>query len=138
MKLRRCNIFIMIMISKFLLRLTNFCVIVCFSELTTNTRYFIFHRNAVFVAKLLIYGISFSNSVTFVFLTKSFKLGIIFSNSVLSVRYLVFKTNALVSIFLLLIYHTLFFYQHHFLLHYSVYSNQQELVLICPCLVYQV
>ena len=29
------------------------------------------------------------------------------------------------------------FWQHHFLLHRSIYSNQQELVLICQCLIYK-
>ena len=54
--------------------------------------------NAVFVAKLLTSGILFSNSVSFAFLTKSVTSGILFSNSDLSVSYLVFKTNPLVSI----------------------------------------
>ena len=54
--------------------------------------------NAVFVAKLPISGILFSNSVSFAFLTKSVTSGILFSNSDLSVSYLVFKTNLLVSI----------------------------------------
>ena len=55
--------------------------------------------NAVFVAKLLISGILFSNSVSFFFfLTKLVTLGISFSNSVLSVLYLVFNAKSLVSI----------------------------------------
>ena len=50
--------------------------------------------NAVFVAKLLTSGILFSDSVSFVSLTK-LHTGILFSNSVLSV--LVFHTKSLAS-----------------------------------------
>ena len=63
----------MIMIRKFLFKLTNFCVTVCFflTKLLTLGILFSTAVNAVFVAKLLASGILFSNSVTFVFLTKS-------------------------------------------------------------------
>ena len=58
--------------------------------------------NAAFVAKPLIFGILPSISVILalqsVFLTRPLVSGILFSNSFLSVSYLVFKTNALVSI----------------------------------------
>ena len=49
------------------------------------------------VAKLLTSGILFSDSVSFVFLTKSVTSGFFFSNSALSIWYLVFKANSLVS-----------------------------------------
>ena len=69
----------MIMISKFLFKLTNFCVIVCFlTKLLTLGILFSTAVNAVFVAKLLAFGILFSNSVSFAFLTKSVTLGIFF------------------------------------------------------------
>ena len=58
--------------------------------------------NPAFVAKPLILGILPSISVILalqsVFLTRPLGPGIFFSNSALSVSYLVFKTNALVSI----------------------------------------
>ena len=54
--------------------------------------------NAVFVAKLPVSGILFYNSVSFVFLTRLLTSGILFSNSVLSVLYLVFNAESLVSI----------------------------------------
>ena len=77
----------MIMISKFLFKLSNFCIII------------------FFLTKLLILGILFSIPVNAAFVAKPLILGILpsilailFSNSALSVSYLVFKTNALVSI----------------------------------------
>ena len=89
----------MIMISKFLFKFTNFCVIVRFlTKLLTLGILLSTTLKAVSVAKLLTSGILFSNSVSFVFLTKSVTSGTFFSNSVLSVWFLVFKTNALVSI----------------------------------------
>ena len=77
----------MIMASKFLFKLTNFCVIVCFffTKLPTLGILFSTALNAVFVTKLRTSGILSSNSVSFVFLTKSVTSGIFFSNSVLSV-----------------------------------------------------
>ena len=75
----------MIMISKFLFKLTNFCVIVFLTKLLTLGILFSTAVNAVFVAKLLTSGILFSNSVSFAFLTKSITVGIFFPNSVLSV-----------------------------------------------------
>ena len=62
----------MIMISKLLLKLTNFCAIVCFflTKLLTQGVLFSTAVSAVFVAKLLTSGILFSSSVSFVFLTK--------------------------------------------------------------------
>ena len=71
--------------------------------------------NVAFVAKPLILGILPSISVILALqsnlLTSPLVSGILFSISDLSVLYLVFKTNLLVSIFLLLqlIYHTQFF-----------------------------
>ena len=59
--------------------------------------------NAVYVAKLVISGILFSNSVSFAFLTKAVALWILLYNSVLSVLYLVFNTESLVSILFTLI-----------------------------------
>ena len=59
----------MIMINKFLFKLTNFCVITCFlTKLLTTGILFSTAVNAV--AKLLISGILFSNSNSFVDLTK--------------------------------------------------------------------
>ena len=82
----------MIMISTFLFKLTDFCVIVCFlTKLLTSANLSFTAVNAVFVAKLTTSGILFSNSASFVFLTKLIVLGNFFSNSVLSVWYLVFK-----------------------------------------------
>ena len=84
----------MIMISKFLFKLTNLCVIVCFlSKLLTLGILFSTVVSAVFVARLLTSGILSSNSVNFVFLTKLVTSGFFFSNFVLSVGYLVFKTK---------------------------------------------
>ena len=53
---------------------------------------------SVFSTKLPILHILFSTAVNAVFVVKLLASGIFFSNSVLSVQYLVFKTNALVSI----------------------------------------
>ena len=53
--------------------------------------------NAVFAAKPLISGILFSNSVS-CFFNKISQIRIFLKNSVLSVWYLVFETNELVSI----------------------------------------
>ena len=89
----------MIIISKFLFKLIDFCVIICFlTKLLTPGTLFPTAVNLVFVAKLLTSRILSSNSVSFVFLTKSVTSGIYFSNSALSVWYLAFKTNVLVSI----------------------------------------
>ena len=133
--------FVIIIISKFFFNLSNFCGIICFlTKLLTLGILFFTAVNAVFVAKLLTSGILFPNSVSFIFSTKSVTLGIFFSNSVLSVWYLVFKTNAPVSIlftFAANLSYTVFFKQHHFLLHHSIYSNQQDLVLIFQCLIFQ-
>ena len=132
--------FVIIIISKFFFNLSNFCGIICFlTKLLTLGILFFTAVNAVFVAKLLTSGILFPNSVSFIFSTKSVTLGIFFSNSVLSVWYLVFKTNAPVSIlftFAANLSYTVFF-KHHFLLHHSIYSNQQDLVLIFQCLIFQ-
>ena len=54
--------------------------------------------NAVFVARLLISGILFSTVVNAVFVAQLLISGILVSNSNLSVSYLVFNTNPLVSI----------------------------------------
>ena len=76
----------MIMISKFLLKFTNFCVIICFLNQTTNIRFFFPTAvNAVLVTKPLTSGILYSNSVGFLVLTRSVTSGVFFSNSVLSV-----------------------------------------------------
>ena len=132
--------FVIIIISKFFFNLSNFCGIICFlTKLLTLGILFFTAVNAVFVAKILTSGILFPNSVSFIFSTKSVTLGIFFSNSVLSVWYLVFKTNAPVSIlftFAANLSYTVFF-KHHFLLHHSIYSNQQDLVLIFQCLIFQ-
>ena len=70
----------MIMIIKFIFNISNFSIIVCFlTKLLTLGILFYIAVNAVFVAKLLISEI-------------------LFSNSVLSVLYLVFNTKSLVSI----------------------------------------
>ena len=134
--------FVIVIISKLFFNLSNFCGIICFLTklLTLGILFFNFIFDAVFVAKLLTSGILFPNSVRFIFSTKSVTLGIFFSNSVLSVWYLVFKTNAPVSIlftFAANLSYTVFFKQHHFLLHHSIYSNQQDLVLIFQCLIFQ-
>ena len=59
----------MIMISKFIFKFTNFCVIICFflTKLLTSDVLFSTVVNAVFVASPLISGILFSNSASFVF-----------------------------------------------------------------------
>ena len=89
----------MIMISNFLFKITDFCIIIFFStKLLTSDILFSTVVNAFFVAKLLTSRILFSNSVSFGFLTKSVTSGIFFSSSVLSVYYLVFKAKSLVSI----------------------------------------
>ena len=77
----------MIMITNFIFKFTNFCVIVCFflTKLLTSGILFSTAVNVVFVAKLLTSEILFSNSVSFVFLSKSVTSVIFFSNSVLSV-----------------------------------------------------
>ena len=129
------------MVSKFIFNFSNFCVIACFFLIKLLTLGILFPIvvNAVFVSKLLTSGILFSNSVSYAFLIKSVTSRIFFSNSVLSVLYIVFKTKSLVSIlftFAANLSYTVF-EQHHFLLHHSVYLNQQELVLICQCLIYR-
>ena len=69
----------MIIIIKLFLKLTNFCVTVCFlTKLLTLGILFSTAVYAVFVAKLLTSEILFSNSVSFVFLTKSVTLGFFF------------------------------------------------------------
>ena len=68
------------------------------TKLLTSSVLFSTAANAVFVAKPLISGILFSYSVSFVSLTKSVTSGIFCSSSVLSLYYLVFKTNVLLSI----------------------------------------
>ena len=95
--------------------------------------------NAVFVAKLLASGILFSNSVSFVFLTKSVRSGFFFLILFCLFDIQFSKENYQYQCYLLLplIYHKQLFQQHHFLLHHSVYSNQQKVVLICQCLIYQ-
>ena len=60
----------MIMISKFLAH-WFLCHNFFLTKLLTLAILFLTAVNAAFVAKLLISGISFSNSVSFVFLTKS-------------------------------------------------------------------
>ena len=58
----------MIIICKFLFKLPDFCVIICFlTKLLTSGTLFSTAVNAVFVAELLASGILFSNSVIFVF-----------------------------------------------------------------------
>ena len=88
------------MIIKFIFNFSNFSVIVCFflTKLLTLGILFPTVVNVVFVAKLLISGILFPNSMSFAFLLQSVTLGIFFSNYVLSISYLVFKTNSRVSI----------------------------------------
>ena len=71
----------MIMIIKFIFNISNFSIIVCF-----------------FLTKLLTLGISFSIAVNADFIAKLLISGILFSNSVLTVLYLVFNTKSLVSI----------------------------------------
>ena len=51
-----------------------------------------------FVARLLVSGILFFIVVNAVYVAKMLILGIVFSNSALSVLYLVFNTKSLVSI----------------------------------------
>ena len=89
----------MIIIIKFIFNFCNFIVIIWFlTKLLTLGILFSTVVNAVFVAKLLISGILFSIAVNAVFVAKLLISGILFSNSDLSVSYLVFKTNLLVSI----------------------------------------
>ena len=92
----------MIMISKFIFNISNFNIIDYFlTKLLTLGILFSTVVNAVFVAKLLISGILFCNSVILVlllvFLTRPLVSEILFSNYVLSVLYLVFNTKSLVS-----------------------------------------
>ena len=95
--------FVMVMISKFLFKFTNFCVIICFlTKLLRSGILFSTAISADFVTKPLRSGVLFSNSVRFVFLTRSVTSGIYFSNSALSVGYLAFKTNPLVSMLFIL------------------------------------
>ena len=73
-------------------------------------------------------------------MTSSPVSGILFSNSVLSVPYLVFKTNPLASIlftFSTNLPYAVFFLQDRFLLHYLVSLNQQKQVLFWQYLIYQ-
>ena len=93
--------------------------------------------NAVFVAKLLISGILFSTVVNAVFVAKLLISGILFSNSDLSVSYLVFKTNPLVSILFTLATNLLYtsFLTTSFLQHHLVYLNLQEQTLIYQYLI---
>ena len=89
------------MISKFLFKLSNFCIIIFFlTKLLILGILFSIPVNAAFVAKPLILGILtlYFSHFRIVFLTRPLVSGILFSNSALSVSYLVFKTNALVSI----------------------------------------
>ena len=74
---------VMIMISKFLFKLTNGWVIICFflTKLLTLGILFSTAVNAVFVVKLLTSRILLFNSVSFVSLTKSVTSGVFFSNS---------------------------------------------------------
>ena len=100
----------MILISNFLFNICYFCVIVCFlTKLLTSGILFSTAVNAELVAKLAILGILFSTSVILefksVFLAKSllsrvflFVSLIFFSKSYLSVSYVVFKTNRVVSV----------------------------------------
>ena len=103
-KLLNSNIFIMIMISKFLFNLRKFCVITCFLTklLILGILFSTAVNAALFVAKPLILGIVLSISVmsalSYVFLTSLLVSGILFSSSDLSMSYLVLKTNPLVSI----------------------------------------
>ena len=105
----------MIIISTFLSNLTNFYIVICFLTKLLTGILFSTAVNKAFVAKPLILGILPSISVILALqsnlLTSPLVSGILFSISDLSVLYLVFKTNLLVSIFLLLqlIYHTQFF-----------------------------
>ena len=69
----------MIMISKFLFKLSNFFAIICFlTKLLILGILFSTAVNVVFVTKLLTLGILFSISVSFGFLTKSVTSGIFF------------------------------------------------------------
>ena len=97
----------MIMTSEFLFNFTKFFVINCcfFTILLTGIS-FSTAVNTELVAKSLILGMSFSNSVTlaiqFVFLTSTLVSRMFISSSDLSVLYYVFKINPLVSILFIL------------------------------------
>ena len=100
------NVFVMVMISKFCLKFTNFCVVICFLNHATNIRYFIDLQLQLMLILLLNYltsRILFSNSVSFAFLTRSITSEILFYNFVLSVSYLIFKTYPLMSILFTLV-----------------------------------
>ena len=115
----------MIMIFNFSFNFTNFCVIVCFCNETTNMRYFDIRFSTVvnsdLLTKLLTSGILFSTSAILelksAFTTKLLTLGILFSTASkasllttplpcfsifsifeLSALYLVFQRNPVVSI----------------------------------------
>ena len=73
------------------------------------------------------------------FLTRPLVSGILFYISDLSVSYLVFKANLLVSILFTLatnILYTVFLKKHPFVLHHLLYLNQQEQTLIYRYLIY--
>ena len=53
------------MIINFIFNISNFCVIVCFLKILTSGILFSTVVNAAFVAKLVISGILFSNSMSF-------------------------------------------------------------------------
>ena len=130
----------MIMISKLFSKLLDFCVIVLFliKQLTLGIL-FSTAVNTDFVVKPLISGILFSNSVSFIFLTKSVTSGFFFLILLCLFDIWFSKQMHQYQFYLLfqLIYHIQFFQQHHFLLHHSIYSNQQELTVTCQCLIYQ-
>ena len=56
--------FVMLMINRFLFKVTSFCVIICFlTKLPTLTILLLAAVNAEVVAKPLIFGVLFSNSL---------------------------------------------------------------------------
>ena len=123
--------------SKFIFNFSNFCVIICFlTKLLILGILFSAVVNTAFAAKGLILDILPSIPVILVlqsvFLTRPLVSGFFFSNSDLSVSYLVFKTNALVSILFTLATNLSYtvFLTTSFLLHHLVYLNQQEQALI--------
>ena len=127
------------MISKFLFNFSNFCVIYFLTKLITLGILFSTAVTSVFVAKLQTPKILFSNSVSFGFQQNHSHQEFFFLILFCQFDIWFLKQNDQYQYCLLLkpVCHKQFFQQHHFLLDYLICSNQQELVLICQCLIYQ-
>ena len=109
------------MISNFLFNFFNFCIIVSFFDKIANIWYFIFKAVNAVNAKPLVLSISVLTSFTFVLRT------------VLVAKFVI--SSILSSIFLILALYSVFLTT-SFLLHYLVYLNQREQVVIYQYLIY--